>query len=161
MLAIFLEVLQNAEDFEITCEDTAKQALSYTLQARKIKNQIEESRKNIVRPHLDFQKAVMKFAKDIQEKFDSIENVLHKKISSWMKTQRENPFTRVDEIIVEDGSISYKTKYDCEIIDETLIPREYLKIDEEAIKKSVNAGVRKIPGVKIFNHETTTLRVKN
>lgn len=90
--AFVSEFLANMpEDYEVSCEDTAKQALSYSLQARKLKSRIEESRKEIVRPHIDFQKAVMKFAKDFNEKLDSIESRLHVKIHDWMKKQKIIP----------------------------------------------------------------------
>lgn len=149
------------QNIDVVCEDTAKQALSYSLQARKIKNQIETSRKEIVRPHVDFQKAVMKFAKDMSEKMDHIETNLHVKIADWMKKQKDNPFTMVDEIEVEDGKISSKAAWDFVFEDESAIPREFLIVDEAAIKKAVAAGIRNIPGVKIFSYETTQMRVKN
>lgn len=149
------------ETFVVTCEDTAKQALSYSLQARKLKSRIEESRKEIVRPHIDFQKAVMKFAKDFNDKLDSIETRLHIKVADWMKSQKENPFTYVDEIEVEDGKISIKKSWDFEIDDPTIVPPAFLKPDEDSIKKAIASGVRKIPGVRIFSYETTSLRVKN
>ena len=151
----------NPQDYEVTCEDSAKQALSYSLQARKLKSRIEESRKEIVRPHIDFQKAVMKFAKDFNEKLDTIETSLHVKIHDWMKAQKDNPFATVDELKVEDGTITCKTNWDFEVQDETLIPREYLQVDAGAIEKAIKFGTRKIPGVKIFSYETTSLRVKN
>ena len=147
--------------YEVTCEDTAKQALSYSLQARKLKNQIEDSRKEIVRPHIDFQKAVMKFAKDFNEKLDSIETGLQKKIQSWMEAQKENPFSMVDELEVEDGKITVKKNWDFEVQDEREVPREYMQVDAGAIEKAIKNGVRKIPGVKIFSYESTQMRVKN
>jgi hypothetical protein len=45
-----------------------------------------------------------------------------------------------------------------ELTDTTQIPREYLVVDEAAIRKAVNAGVRTIPGVKIFQTESLALR---
>lgn len=149
------------ETFVVTCEDTAKQALSYSLQARKLKSRIEDSRKEIVRPHIDFQKAVMKFAKDFNEKLDNIESTLHVKIHDWMKKQKDNPFACVDELKVEDGTITCKTNWDFEVQDDREVPREYLQVDAGAIEKAIKNGVRKIPGVRIFSYETTSLRVKN
>ena len=151
----------NPQNYEVTCEDTAKQALSYSLQARKLKSRIEDSRKEIVRPHIDFQKAVMKFAKDFNEKLDNIESTLHVKIHDWMKKQKDNPFACVDELKVEDGTITCKTNWDFEVQDDRQVPREYLQVDAGAIEKAIKNGVRKIPGVRIFSYETTSLRVKN
>lgn len=155
----FLEIC--VEDVEVTSEETARNALSCSLQARKIKNQIEETRKKIVRPHIDFQKAVMEFSKDMKEKLESIENGLHYKIGDWMTKQRENPFLSMDEISVEDGTISYKKEWDFEMEDEQKIPREFLMINRDLIQDAIKNGVRKIPGIRIFSYEKTSLRVKN
>lgn len=154
-------VAQAATDIDVTCEDTAKHALSYCLQSRKIKNRIEESRKEIVRPHIDFQKAVMKFSKDLTEKMQAIENSLHNKIHDWIKKEKDNPFTCVDEIIVEDGTLTCKTVWDFEVEDPKSVPKEYLKVDDDAIEDAIKKGIRNIPGVKIFSYETTNLRIKN
>ena len=157
-----MEFLDQApSSYEVTCEDTAKQALSYSLQARKLKTRIEDSRKEIVRPHIDFQKAVMKFAKDFNEKLDSIETNLHIKIANWMKAQKDNPFACVDELEVEDGKITVKKAWDFEIEDPTIVPPAFLCPDEDSIKKAVASGIRKIPGVRIFSYESTQMRVKN
>lgn len=155
----FIESLP--ENYEVVCENTAKQALSYSLQARKLKTRIEESRKEIIRPHIDFQKSIMKFAKDFYEKLDLIELSLKEQISDWMKTQKENPFDCFDEIEVEDGKISMKKFWDFEIENPLLIPHEFLKPDEEKIKKYIASGIRNIPGIKIFKYESAQMRVKN
>lgn len=62
---------------------------------------------------------------------------------------------------VEDGTITCKTNWDFEVQDEREVPREYLQVDAGAIEKAIKNGVRKIPGVRIFSFETTSLRVKN
>ncbi len=41
-----------------------------------------------------------------------------------------------------------------EIDDEAKVPREYLTVNNPAITKAVRAGVRDIPGVKIYQKET-------
>lgn len=145
----------------IVDEASAKQALSMSLQARKMKNQVEESRKEIVRPHIDFQKAVMKFAKDLNEKFEDIETTLHIKIAEWMKTQKDNPFTIVDELKVDDGTLTCKTNWVFEVQESTAVPREYLMPDEDKIKRAIANGIRNIPGVRIYSYESTHMRVKN
>jgi hypothetical protein len=68
------------------------------------------------------------------------------------------PVVVVDPIIpkrdtvtrTEAGAASITHKRTFRIIDEKLIPREYLKVDEKAIRKDVDAGVENIPGVEIF-----------
>ena len=69
-----------------------------------------------------------------------------------------DPLVIVDPIIpkrdtvtrTEAGSATVTHKRTFRITDEKLIPREYLKVDEKAIRKDVDAGVENIPGVEIF-----------
>lgn len=48
------------------------------------------------------------------------------------------------------GSASLKQEWDFEVVDVTLVPAEYKKVDEALIGKVVRAGMRNIPGVRIF-----------
>ena len=47
------------------------------------------------------------------------------------------------------------------ITDEALVPREFLTINMNGLKKVVDNGVRTIPGVEIKLVKETQLRVKN
>lgn len=152
---------QAAQQIIINDEDSARQALSCGLQARKLARQVDESRKKIVRPHIDFQRAVMKMSKDISEKLEAIETRLHNKLTDWIVKQDENPFTQVSELEVEDGKLMCKESwgFDIEFPDE--VPKEYFSIDEDKIEKAVAGGMRNIPGLRIFKYKTTHMRVKN
>lgn len=145
----------------VRTEEDAKGALSMALQARKLEKALDESRAQIVKPHFDYQKAINKLVKDFKDKLTQIEESLKVKIDKWMVEQAENPFTAVDRLEVEDGTITSKKSYDFEVIDEREIPREYLQVDVAAIEKAVKYGVRKIPGVNITEKTETSLRVKN
>lgn len=45
-----------------------------------------------------------------------------------------------------------------EILNEQVIPREYLVVDTAAITAAIRQGIREIPGVKIFQKEGLTIR---
>lgn len=45
-----------------------------------------------------------------------------------------------------------------EVEDASLVPREYLVVNETAIRKAVNEGARTIPGVRIYQDESISLR---
>lgn len=156
------EVLNEMEkEISVVDENSARNALSMSLQTRKIRNQIETSRKEIVKPHLDYQRAINKLVKDVESVLDRIESSLESKIGDWMKAQKDNPFTAVDEIEVEDGKIYYDKKWDYQVYDYTILPMELLTPCDEAIKEQIKQGVRNIPGVKIFQTCDTRMRVKN
>lgn len=48
------------------------------------------------------------------------------------------------------GNVSMRGTWTYEITDEKKVPREYLAVDEKKIGKVVKAGIREIPGVRIF-----------
>lgn len=157
-----IDMLENsAAAIGVRSEDDARGALSMALQARKLEKALDDSRAQIVKPHFDYQKAINKLVKDFKDKLTAIEQSLHKKIDKWIETERENPFTAIDKLEVEDGSLTTKKSYDFVVEDERLVPLEYMVIDAGAIEKAIKFGTRKIPGVKIIEKTETTLRVKN
>lgn len=156
-----LHLIEFAKNTQIRCENTAKQGLSLALQAKKLTNQIEESRKEIVKPHIDYQKAMMKFAKDISSKLEEMQDQLQDKVYSWMKDQKDNPFTMVDKLEVEDGSLYTQSKVDYEILDPNQLPKEFLTVDVKAVENAIKNGMRNIPGVRVYQTEKSVMRIKN
>jgi len=45
-----------------------------------------------------------------------------------------------------------------EVQDATKVPREYMIVHEPSIRQAINAGIREIPGVRIYQDESITLR---
>ena len=157
-----IDFMENAEtEISVKSEDDARHVLSMALQARKMEKTLEKSRTEIIKPHLDYQRAVNKLVKDFREKICNIEEKLQKKVNTWVQEQNENPFTRVDELKVDDGTLYVKRKWDFRITDERIIPREYLHVDVSAIEDDIKRGVRNIPGVEIFQTEELAMRTKN
>jgi hypothetical protein len=70
------------------------------------------------------------------------------------------PAPRPDSITrTESGaSASIRTAWTAEITDPDQVPREYCSPDQAKITQAVKAGIREIPGVKIFEKPTTILR---
>lgn len=159
-----IDVLRHfAEEFEVRCEDDARQALAMALQSRKLEKNLEESRAEITRPHLDYQRAINKMVKSFQSQLEMMEKGLHIKLESWMLEQADNPFTAIDEIKVDDGILYTQKSWVWELINREELPPEYLQavINEDKIGKDVQNGVRAIPGIKIYQKSTTKLRIKN
>jgi hypothetical protein len=152
-----------AQALYVSDEDSAKTALSMSLQARKLRQQLDESRKEIVKPHFDYQKAINKIVKDMEGKLEQIEEGLRQKIVGWNENRKELPFESLTdlEIKVEDGQMYTQKKWDFDIDQSELIPVEYMSIDEKKIKEAIANGVRNIPGVQIFEKEELVMRVKN
>ena len=64
-------------------------------------------------------------------------------------------------MFVEDGKLSKVKKWTWELEDEVAVPREYLALDAKKIDDAVKQGVRNIPGIKIFEKEEISMRIKN
>lgn len=157
----FEHLKEKSNSVIVNSEDSARTALSMAMQTRKLSNQLEHTRKELVKPHMDYQKDLNKVVKDFQAKLDEIQFKMQGKISIWMDEQKDNPFTQLDELQVEDGSITMKKVWEFAIDDPDLIPDEYLVVDEDLIKQAVKNGVRNIKGVRIFQTTQTSMRVKN
>lgn len=149
----------------IVDEKSASQALSMSLQARKIRKQLDETRLEIVRPHVDFQKSINKIVKEYETKLEEIEENLKSKLDAYLKestsTNNASFMVLAKEMTVEDGKLKKVKKWTWELENENFVPREYLCIDEKKIAEAVKHGVRNIPGIKIFEKEEITMRVKN
>ncbi len=157
----FEHLQAKSSEVEIVCEDTARIALSMAMQTRKLGNQLEKTRKELIKPHFDYQKDVNKLVKSFQEKLGQIESKMHMQISLWMDSQASNPFTVIDELQVDDGSISRKSVWEYSIDYPDLVPHVYLRVDEKLIEEAIKNGVRNIKGVTIFQTTQTSMRVKN
>lgn len=155
--------LKASENFEIVDRQTAKQCLSMSLQARKMRQALDKKRAEIIRPYLNYQKSVNKFSKELELRLTEIEKSLTEKLKEYMKGNSNN--RQLDYINqsmnVEDGNVSKSQIWKYEIEDASLIPREYLCVDEKKIKSAINSGIRRIPGLIIEETEEFKLRVKN
>lgn len=158
-------LISRASIHTIENEETASQALSMSLQARKIRKQLDETRLSIIRPHLDFQKAINKIVKEYEAKLEEIENNLKYKLDEYLKksASTNNAFfiTKSKEMFVEDGKLTKVKKWVWELENEALIPREYLTTNEKKIDEAIKQGIRNIPGIKILEKEEISMRIKN
>jgi len=155
-------LIEVSQSHKITSEQDAKQALSMSMQARKLRKTLEESRMKIVRPHLDFQRSINSVVKDYTAKLEEIEKSLKFKLDSWLEVQStfEPNFSEM-MLEVDDGKITTKVEWDYCIEDFDSVPPSYYIIDEKKVKKAIKMGIRDIPGIKIFEKKHTTMRIKN
>lgn len=158
-------LISRASDHVIENEESASQALSMSLQARKIRKQLDETRLSIVRPHLDFQKAVNTIVKEYEAILKEIENSLTSKLDEYLQksasTNNSIFIAKSKAMFVEDGKLTKVKKWVWELENELLVPRDYLTLDNKRIDEAVKQGVRNIPGVKILEKEEISMRIKN
>ena len=60
----------------------------------------------------------------------------------------------------EASTVSTKMKWAYMVTDKSKLPVEYILPDDKAIKRAISAGVRDIPGVKIFEEPVVRVRTR-
>jgi SMC interacting uncharacterized protein involved in chromosome segregation len=129
----------------ISDAQSLERAKSLAKQAKLIENYIEDKRKELTKPILDRKKAI-----------DDLAKSLTKELTEAVKHLREQiPFEKLAEIETKAAELSEKSKnlrevWTFEVVDISLVPREYLVLDETAVRRAIQNGVREIPGLKIF-----------
>jgi len=76
-----------------------------------------------------------------------------------MTAQVEEPPAPPRAMRGETGSTAFRKVWKVEVIDESLVPREYLSVDEGKLRKAVAAGVRVIEGCNVFEADVPVTRV--
>lgn len=155
-------LVSQADTYQIDSLENAKHALSMALQARKLVTLLTQSKREITKPQLDFQRAATQLFSDYTEKLQNIENDLKNRIEIWIDQNTEQAFTSgLESMQVVDGSLTRVDSWQFDVEDSSKIPFEYMTPDIEAIEKAIKGGVRNIPGVNIFMKHEVKLRVKN
>jgi hypothetical protein len=157
-----------------------EEALSFSLEARSLYKKIEQARKEITEPARRFANRVNDSAKVFTEKLKEIEKIIQVKVDDWKKkTQALHEMKREElEMLAEamdlstsdlvhnqlttvrvQGGLAYEKtdwKYDVENL--SVVPREFLRLDEEKVKLAIKSGAREIPGLRIVEETKTVIR---
>ena len=153
-------LLAKAEGYSITSQAEAEQALSMSMQSRKLKKSLESSRKGIIQPHVDFQRAINKIVKDYTTKLEEIEDNLKQKLESWIESKEESNSVSEISLVVEDGTLKQTSVWTYELDDLSKVPREYLMLDDKKVKDKIKKGIREIEGIKIYEKQSVNMRIK-
>jgi len=157
---VMQELISRAEQFTISDTDDASEALTMQDQALVFSKQIEKTRKEIVRPHLAFQKAVKKFGDDLKSQFDAVRSVMQAKLEAYGQQEGAKE-TGIPLKIENDDATAYEeTVWLHSVEDPASIPPQYMMINEQEIKTAIKDGVRTIPGLKIYSETRTKYRSK-
>lgn len=154
-------MLYEADKQDVWNHESARQALCMALQARKIKNKTEGTRKFLLGNTLEYTKVVNKIVGDIKKEIEDIESGLLKKIAAWKRVVEDSGSVAFDKISVEDGSVIQKTNVCFEVEDVGLLSNRYKTVDEKMIQIDIDNGLRVIPGVRIYETKELSMRVKS
>lgn len=163
---IINELAERAAAMVIETDEEAKQGLSLALQSRTLCNQVEKTRKEIVRPHIDFQKACLKYAEDFTKKLKKMEISILQKLEAYQQQRKEGLLKfniqddSFDELKVDEGTCKTVTEWDYTIEDMEKVPLEYMQINEKFVRGCIKNGIRTIPGLKIFSETKRKYRAR-
>jgi hypothetical protein len=69
------------------------------------------------------------------------------------------PVKEAEKTVHSDtGSATAGKRWTFEIVDANAIPRQYLKVDEPSIRAAIRDGAREIPGVRIYQETSISIR---
>lgn len=76
------------------------------------------------------------------------------------RAEVEAPRGPVSGYKTDSGTTFKRTDWKCEVVDASLLPREYLIPDEKKLAAAVKSGVREISGCNIFEAESLVVRAR-
>lgn len=174
------DMVEFTKSIEVVDETTYKKITVLYKQAREWKKHIDTKRKEATEPLRKQTSAINERAKDFTDPLDTVIELANLKTSTYMKRLESaqsaeeqklkaaaDLFDASDDILVpmvkpvrgEGASVITKVEKHFRIIDADKIPKKYMIIDEQAIKRDIALGVLDIPGIEIFEEKTTKLRV--
>ena len=143
-----------------TLED-ARVAVEMANQSRKIINRLQDTKDQILRPHIDFQRAINKLVKESTDVLEKLRENAEKKLSDYLNSPDCFVGDMLHSIDTDEGSMTRTKKWVYEIVDEKKIPCPLMSADDKKIKAAIKAGIREIEGIKIYEIEEISFRVKN
>lgn len=152
---------EHIRNFLITDISSSKEVLTSFFHLREIENFLESGRKEVIKPYSDEIKEINSKFKLLEETVEETQNLVQEKLTKFYEEEQQNPFgERFDSLEVSEGKMTIKKYWDYEIMDSEEIPRAFLSVNDEAIEMSIKNGIRNIPGIRVFENEKITYRMK-
>jgi len=174
--------LEDAKNDAITSPQDKDRVLMRCAKAKEWHTEIESIRKKAIEPQRKWISMVNEAAKSLTEMLNDIQEYSKAHLAAWQNKQLEKsekaredlskfkeslgididmvlsePCTNISN---EHMSVVTTKKWVFEVTDESLIPREYLTIDEKKVSEAMAAGLRDIPGIKMSQEQKIQLRRK-
>lgn len=150
------DLSEQIEQAQIKNRESYESALGLALANKWMLSQIEAWEEAFIRPFAEALAAQRKRFSALKGVLESNDETIRKKLKGY---QGRVDISAIKTIHVQDyGRVTIQERNDFEVIDESLVPREYLKVDEAKIGRAVRAGLVKdgeIPGVRVKKELTT------
>lgn len=173
------DTLERAMLYEVCSHWSAEEAMNLIAKVKNYGKKIEEIRKRINEPYRKMQTYNNEKCRPFMERLDRIESILIAKIEAWkIKDMREQedmekeaellrdalqlevtPFVKTEAQLRTSSALAYeKTTMKFEVECLAMIPINYITVDEDKVQEALKAGVREIPGLRIYAEKKTIIR---
>lgn len=180
------QFLYNQQELNVTTADDYTRAGDLLKIVQNRIKAVEDKRKEYTKPLDEAKKQIMADFSAISKPLEEFVAEVKTKMTNWYRAEQKRKDeeqakleaealakakaegkSEVEVAIVNEevktqrgdvATTTVKKVWKAEIMDETLVPREYLVVDQVAINKAVRDGVRSIPGVKIYQDEQISIR---
>jgi len=179
-------VLASIKDLKITDDEEYESLVENLKEVKRVMSELEETRTGITKPMNDELRAINAQFADPMSRLQFIEKQMKIASTNYVAEKRAEQQRMLAEAaaaarttaanggdvanvvaqMVNEAAaakapvvsgVSFSERWEWSVTDLSLIPREYLRVDESKVNGAVKAGVRSIPGLHIF--PTTTARV--
>lgn len=167
-------ITSRADKIMIKNDKDVVEATEVLAQIKARKDNIEEIRKEFTQPLNQSLRNINSRFKEMIEPLENAERHIKKyilgyrelKAKEWKeqekKLKKENgkdAFLKPMPTKVESdtGELRVRKEWKFKITNAELIPRVYLEVNEKLIRRQINDGVRKIPGIKIYQEENLSI----
>ena len=148
----------HADAVQITSDKTAKYAINQASKAKKLMKLLDEKRKTIIKMPDHFVRDVNAFVRLFRKPLQEVVDIYRDKIGAYEYEQQLNEKVKAVRRTENGASAHVRTEWVFEIENESLVPNDFCSPDPKKIERAIMMGVRKIPGVKIFEKAKTILR---
>lgn len=176
-----LDMVEYTKSIEVSDEDSYNKLTALYKQAREWKKHIDTKRKEATEPLRKQTSAINDKAKEFTDPLDMVIEMTNLKSSQYLKMVEAiqeaekqkliaaaDLFDAGDDFVMpvvrcnrgEAATAITKIERRYRIVDADKIPKKYMMIDEQAVKKDIALGINEIPGIEIYEEKVTTLRTR-
>ncbi len=174
------QTLECALEYNVCSQWAAEEAINLVAKVKSYSKKIDEVRKRINEPYKKMINYNNDKAKPFTDRLERIEYILKGKIDSWKRKFEEeqkqkeeeaklfqaavsleaNPFMAVstDRLKSSDALAYERSEWKFQVESLSEVPLQYLMVNEEKVKALLKAGMREIPGLKIYEEKKTIIR---
>lgn len=181
----FIEAIQqtliDAEGIQVNNDESFREATSIYKKVKEAHKKIDEWRLEATVPLRQKTAAINDRAKEFTTPLEKVESIINLKIDGYRRLidrqkkdeadelRKAKELFEIDEPIFlpdspkslrSDGVSAFKRKIKSfRIVDQSLIPAEFMMVNEKAIENAIKDGRHLIPGIEIYEETKTQLRI--